>query len=384
VWAMCTETWLRALWGVTGQTQRSDLMRATMMDAAAKTCWRRATEVDSSLAIADGLSRDLARRELRPTRYSRQRLFRAMARQETVVFRDFPLRTPLHRFFSNGADPGDLLKSLFGRSQEATAKIGPRQRRTTLRIHEIVDVWAHQREQIAANDVYFRTSKLNRAFDFAAITDFNVLHTGSAALKNLEIATVLMGSPGCMTDSHSDDPDGCNHCVFGKKLWLAWDRLEGQARGLEDCEYDNVRTRARFDLRTFASLRSAHWFIVSRGHTLFMPGHLTHKVITLEKYLGVSAFYVTLPNALSSLTRWHLNGAIYFKKAMWNDVAFAVRAQLDTVAAGPREAKHRWGFYHLGEALQAWERRHTGPQRAQMLSVRPFDEVAERIASYSH
>jgi hypothetical protein len=33
------------------------------------------------------------------------------------------------------------------------------------------------------------------------------------------------------TDSHSDDPDGSNHCFVGRKLWLVWDTFLGIGRG---------------------------------------------------------------------------------------------------------------------------------------------------------
>src|SRR6266849_1913263 len=121
----------------------------------------------------------------------------------------------------------------------------------------------------------------DRVCDSSAISNFNTLRNGPERLRDLEVATVLMGTAGSMTDAHSDDPDGCNHCIFGKKLWLVWDRREGQASGLQDCEYDDVYTQAPFDLGSFASMRSAQWFVVSKGNTLFLPGHLTHRVITL-------------------------------------------------------------------------------------------------------
>jgi len=105
--------------------------------------------------------------------------------------------------------------------------------------------------------------------------------------------TLVISSQGNVTDSHSDDPDGSNHCFVGRKLWLAWDTFEGRAAGLQDCSRDLVRERARFDLATFAALPSACWWTVGAGETLFLPGRLTHRVITLEPYIGIGSFYCT-------------------------------------------------------------------------------------------
>jgi hypothetical protein len=350
------------------------------MDARSVACWNRAAAIDKSLTVEKRLLDRLAKRELCATRYSRTRLFRAMAQQQTIVFDNFPLRGPLSAFFRNGKGPAKRLKAAFENSLTASAKVGPAQRVRNLKVHEIIDLWDQGNEMIMANDVYFRQSGLDRAFDFEALSDFNVLHTGPERIRDLEIATVLMGTDGCMTDSHSDDPDGCNHCVFGKKLWLAWDRIEGQRCGLEDCEYDTVRALAKFDLRTFLSLKSAHWFTVAEGQTLFMPGNLTHKVLTLDRYLGISAFYVSLPNALSSLTRWKLKGAIYFKARTWNDVVHLVKTQLEKTAAGGRDQKNRWGYYQLKAALQAWECSHTQTQKEKMRSLPQFNSLANRIS----
>ncbi len=350
------------------------------MHASLVTHWKQAAEIDKSLILSGKVLKNLVGLELRPENYSRRRLFSAMARQEPILFNNFPLRSTLRAFFHNGDEPANRLKSLFSSTTKTLARAGPARRVKYLRVHEVIDIWRRGRATLSANDVYFRTSKLDRVFDCEAIGDFNVIPTAPPRIRHLEVATLLMGTAGCMTDSHSDDPDGCNHCIVGKKLWLVWDRREGQQHGLEDCEYNDVRTQSKFSLEAFLPLRSSNWFTVSEGQTLFLPGNLTHKVMTLEKYIGISSFYVGLPNALSSFTRWQLNGTIMVTEQFRNEIIKLVLRQLERTAAGSRQLKHTWGYYHLEEALRHWERKYTRAQREELRSNPLFRELADRIS----
>jgi hypothetical protein len=288
----------------------------------------------------------------------------------------------MRAFFHDGCDPTSRLKSLFDSTAKTLAKAGPAKRRKRLRVHEVIEAWQRDRATLSANDIYFRNEKLDRAFNCDAISDFNVLPTSPPSINHLEVATLLMGTAGCMTDAHSDDPDGCNHCVIGRKLWLVWDRIEGQKNGLEDCEYNKVYTQARFSLKAFLQLQSARWFTVSKGQTLFLPGNLTHKVITLERYLGISSFYVGLPNVLSSVTRWRLNGTIMVGDQDKNEIIELILRQLERTAAGDRQLKHRWGFYHLEEALSYWEQKYTPVQREELKADPYFRKLVERISAH--
>ena len=69
-----------------------------------------------------------------------------------------------------------------------------------------------------------------------------------------------------------------------------WDTQEGRKAGLEDVERDIVYGRAAFDLPTFCKLDSARWLTVGPEETLFLPGRFTHRVVTVERYLGFGSF----------------------------------------------------------------------------------------------
>ena len=60
-------------------------------------------------------------------------------------------------------------------------------------------------------------------------------------------------------------------------------------------------------------LPSARWFLVGPGQTLFFPAHLSHKVVTIERYLGVGGFFFCLPGAFRLLSHWILKEPLWLK-----------------------------------------------------------------------
>jgi hypothetical protein len=352
------------------------------MDTTSAAYWAQAQAIDPTLSRWQNHAKDLRRLQLRPQRYSRSALFDALARQEAILFSDYPLRSTLRRFFHDD-NPSLRLKTLFGPRTTTVTKSGRNWTVRTRRVHEMVDIWQRDRGMVFANDIFYRHLKLDKAFDCEAIGDFSVLRHAPARLRELEVATLLMGTTGCLTDSHSDDPDGCNHCIAGRKFWLVWDRLEGAAKGLQDSEYDLLAGNAacRFNVKAFSSLRSARWFTVAPGQTLFLPGNHTHKVITIERYIGISNFYVGLPNALASLSRWKINGMQMVTEELWQEIAKRLVNQLRETASASRDYKHAWGFYHLGASLHHWNRSWTDRQKTRLLSDRHFKTLHDAIAT---
>jgi hypothetical protein len=352
------------------------------METRSAAYWRQAAAIDPSLLHWEASTANLDRRELRPQRYSRSSLFGAVARQEPVLFSDYPLKSTLRTFFHDD-NPSLRLKTLFGSRCKTLTKSGPSQSVKSRRVHDVVDIWQRNRAVVSANDIFYRHLKLDSAFDCEAIGDFSVLRHAPARIRELEVATLLMGTTGCLTDSHSDDPDGCNHCIVGRKFWLVWDRLEGMERGLQDCEYEAVYADANcsFDIRVFSSLSSSRWFTVSQGQTLFLPGNLTHKVLTIERYIGISNFYVGLPNALTSLTRWRIRGAKMVTEELWCDIVMLVMKQLHKTVGASRQYKHAWGFSHIGESLDHWDRSWTAKQKRQLLSDHHFKTLHDTMRS---
>jgi len=89
--------------------------------------------------------------------------------------------------------------------------------------------------QVTVTDLHLRATKVLRYMNCSALSDFNLLKAHRRRLQRGD-AHGCVSSAGTYTDSHSDDPDGSNHCFVGRKLWLVWDTFLGIKKGLEDVE----------------------------------------------------------------------------------------------------------------------------------------------------
>jgi hypothetical protein len=195
--------------------------------------------------------------------------------------------------------------------------------------------------------------------------------------------TLVISSKGNVTDSHSDDPDGSNHSFCGRKLWLGWETFEGQAAGLEDNSRGAKNDPAAFNLKAFLSLPSSCWFTVSSGETLFLPGRLTHKVLTLEPYLGVGSFYVALPCAVDTITRWTLHHALWELPTRENDhlvgeITRAIAKKVHALRSGSRKDRDRWGYDFLRPDLDAFDSRDEETKH-RLLQNRDFAKMIDEV-----
>ena len=173
-----------------------------------------------------------------------------------------------------------------------------------LTIGELMHEWEKDEQLLRVTNIHLRSFDLVDHALLDRICPFNLLVHGNEDLKKLEMMTLMVSTTGGVTDSHSDDTDVNNHCVVGKKLWLCWDTSEGMKAGLEDCEKVEVFGKPKFDMETFVGLESSCWILVAEGETLFLPGNYTHKVITLEKYVGIGGFFVSFSTLLNTFDRW--------------------------------------------------------------------------------
>lgn len=249
----------------------------------------------------------LEKKQLLSTSYSRETLFKCMHKGETVLFNNYPIKNDIPFGLDKRKFTLNVLRKTLRQKDKIYIRYGSKRTLKKVTISEALKRWERGRSKFGVTDLHFRGTNYFNVVDANSISYFNLLPSFSEDISFLEMLTLVISSKGIFSDSHSDDGDGNNHCIIGKKLWFAWDRNEGRKKGLKDCTYDAVYNQATFSLKKFASLKSAHWFIVSEGETLFMPGNFTHKVITLEPYIGFGSFYLSLPNYLNSLKRWILS-----------------------------------------------------------------------------
>ena len=272
---------------------------------------------------------------------------------------------------------GALLRG-FGDEPCARAQIGPQRVRRHLTVPQLMQRWNSGRHLVSVTDLHVRGTPLARSIDTRALSAFNLLPRGGETMQRQEMMTLVVASAGNVTDSHSDDPDGSNHCFVGRKLWLAWDTFEGRRVGLQDCERDLVNGSARFDLARFCALPGARWWTVETGQTLFLPGRFAHRVITLEPYIGIGSFYVTPASCLDSLMRWYAHGPLWSQddpdgdnEGLVDRIAAAMQRRAERLARASADEREQWGLPQLSLGLRTWRARWPAAQRSRLVRQHP-------------
>ena len=311
-------------------------------------------------------------------------MFSRMARRQVGVFRDLPVAACKQRGLDERESLIRTLSSKFPKNEMSNVQVGPAGKRTRLPVREIMRRWSGQKAVVGVTDLHIRGCRVEEAIDTKALSDFNLLIRGTEDLAVQEMMTLVIASPGNVTDSHSDDPDGTNHCFFGKKLWLAWDTFDGIAAGMEDVERQDVYTRAKFNMEKFLGLKSACWFIVSDGDTLFLPANMTHKVFTLDYYLGVGSFHVGLPGSFDNLARWIYHGPLWELDDPHNETSGLVDEVAKICVRTARRVKNasiktqqRWGYDRLAEGYAYWQKNTRSAVKKAAMANPYFKEFAE-------
>lgn len=321
--------------------------------------WNRALKVDPTLRVPKRAARALAQRQVTPVSFSRDALFSAMAAGRPILFNDLPV--PVHREGTLGTRDAVLrgLADSFGPREKFRVRCGPSRTPKQLTVHQLLRRWADDDAKVSVTDLHIRGSGIMKKIDCSSLSGFNLLAGAPDPVGTEEILTMVISSAGTLSDSHTDDPDGSNHCFVGEKLWLVWDTFEGLERGLEDVERCEVFDQAAFSIPRFLSVPGSRWFTVSAGQTLFLPGHLTHKVITLERYMGVGSFFVMLPSYLRTLLRWTKHTPLWALTApparrleLVDKITRRVRRKVDELAEQSKAEKNKWGLPHMQRAAE--------------------------------
>lgn len=289
-------------------------------------------------------------KRLLPKHYSREILLDRLASGKVALFSDFPTGP------TGSRAPETLCRVIcrsIGGSERANVQIGQRRSRRTMPLSEVMRRWLKGRHLTSTTDLHFRGTSLVGRFRAASLSDFNLL--GPPSPDWLEMMTLVVSTAGSVSESHSDDCDGSNHCITGAKLWLVWDRLEGKAAGLQDVTHDDVYGAERFEVSTFLALKSSRWFVVNPGVTLFLPGHLTHRVITLEPYVGFGSFNITLASWPRTLGRWETTGAAYVTTEMRRHLVSRVMRRAVAIRSNPAQ-RETFGWERARAAVRAADR----------------------------
>ncbi len=336
-----------------------------------------AAEVDPDVGVSGKQIEALKDLRIPSTCWDRSHLFRAMSAGRPVIYRDFP--EPLFRRGLEEAERVDMLLAAMEQTEldyRIRTRIGKQRQWRYFTPKELTRRWRNGQSSINVTDFHFANTPVSEVIDRRVLSDFNLLPLMSEDVAWIEMMTLVVSGAGGFSDSHSDDCDGSNHCFTGCKLWLAWDTAEGLAVGLEDLDQQRINGKCAFDMKTFLSLKSACWFTVSAGQTLFMPGHLTHKVITLEHYLGVGSFYIAYPNLLRTLARWQSQQPNWerleaggLREIVYRDVPATALKKLRRLKHTSAANQHRWGMDLLTASSRQWRRQATAQAIQGMESV---------------
>jgi hypothetical protein len=321
--------------------------------------WDVATHVDPTLVEWRHCKANLARKYIGPQAFSRRALFTSLIRDQPIVVSD--LRIPIEGSETNRQSPLlEGIKSKIAPTERIKVRAGQAETPAYLSSRDLVARWQRGRAKFCVTDFHFRQTPLEHSVDLRPLSEFNLLAHADGSIADEEMMTLVMSSQGAFTDSHSDDLDVSNHCVTGRKLWLVWDTQEGRKAGLEDVERDIVYDRAAFDLSTFCKLDSARWLTVGPEETLFLPGRFTHRVITLERYLGFGSFFISLPNLLQTATRWTSLPPLWTLQKGNDQLVDAILAlaldRLRDLMTASSATKDAWGLQYLPLGVRRWLR----------------------------
>lgn len=316
--------------------------------------WKTAAQFDRSLDPRPRTLGRLAAKRVVPCKFSRAELFRRMSLNEPVLFADFPVRPNFDHGRLSEAGLLDALRTGFPRALRARVRTAGSINYKP--VPAVLDKWTARRSSFGVTDLHYIGTRFDSRIDTSGLNDFNLLPRGTDGYESQD--SLVVSTTGGFTDSHSDDHSGSNHSFTGTKVWLLWDIFEGFAHGLEDVERCTVHDQAAFDLGEFLSMRSSRWIFIGPGQTMFIPANLTHKVITLEPYLGLGSFHVGLPGMPSLLSHWARLPPYWsapFRAGERGSVEFltqrAIRKIREVRTAG-RSEQYRWGLPQMKAALR--------------------------------
>jgi hypothetical protein len=285
--------------------------------------------------------------------FARSKLFDKMSLNEPVLFSDFLIRP---NFDSGRLSKARLLQELRGFPDSVRARVRTSASVNYTPIPSVLDRWIDGRFRFGVTDLHYIGTRFDRRIDTTGLNDFNLLPRGTDGYESQ--GSLVISTAGGFTDSHSDDHSGSNHSFVGTKLCLLWDIFEGFAHGLEDVERCTVYDRAAFEIDAFLAMGSSRWILIGPGQTMFIPANLTHKVITLEPYLGLGSFHAGfpgLPNLLSHWAKLPPSWASPFKAGRRGSVEFLTRRairKMSLLKEASRSEQYRWGLPQMKATLR--------------------------------
>lgn len=176
----------------------------------------------------------------------------------------------------------------------------------TWRPQTILRRWNENAHPFGVIDLPTGRGHIARFFDWQTFARSNLLSARSPRLRRFELCGPIISTSGHITSAHVDDPDIWNTCATGAKVWFMWDLGEAIAT-----VGDPRKSDIDFELSWFAQLKSSRWAIVGAGTALYVPNNFVHRVVTIERYVGASTFFVSALSAPRQIRHWNRFGAAW-------------------------------------------------------------------------
>ncbi len=362
--------------------------------------FQEAIRFDESLGLGAINLSQLSQKRLVSTAFSFDHLFKNLADSLPCLYFDYKSKDP-QGGYGLSLTKSELLPILKETQDTFRYKINRDlgEEPIKLTIGELMREWEKDERLLRVTNIHLRTFDLIDHAELDRICPFNLLVHGNDDLKKLEMMTLMVSTTGGITDSHTDDSDVVIHSVVGKKLWLCWDSSEGMKAGLEDCEKVDVFGKPKFDMGTFLELESSTWVLVSEGETIFLPGNYVHKVITLEKYVGIGGFFVSFPTLLNTFDRWLGRRGEFryrvplYRRRLGGEVAESIEVSLvdaskkvyEELLLEGESVERLWGTRHVGRAVKEWECVTSNTERDDLIQNQRFCEclaITREMKSY--
>jgi len=246
--------------------------------------------------------RRFAKKRLRRERFTRRSWLSAQRRGVPKLYSSSPTRP--HEPMDDLAHARALLSLSDAPTVAVLRDMG--ERRSQWTPQRVLDAWQADDPAFGITDHAVGGAALSAHVRMNTVLENNLL-SHEDALDRFEVCGPILATRGHITDAHMDDPDIWNSCVSGAKAWVMadireWSRqFQLSVRRILDAE--------PLDVETFLSLPGSRWAVVTDDTALYCPNTYVHRVVTLERYVGIGTFCATPESAPRLLDFWHEHGS---------------------------------------------------------------------------
>ncbi len=208
-------------------------------------------------------------------------------------------------------DPLTCAQTLLSASDEPVAvlqDLGDTVRRSRWAPERVLAAWEANDPVFGITDHSVGSEVLSEDFRLDTVLEDNFL-SRTESLERFEVCGPVLATRGHLTDAHMDDPDIWNSCVSGAKAWFMADSREWSREHRVSIRH--IVDVEPLDVETFLSLPGSRWAVVADGAALYCPNTYVHRVVTLERYVGIGTFCATRASAGRLLDFWRAHGSLF-------------------------------------------------------------------------